>query len=226
MSSNLFDTLSHAWWSPTKDTLHGLHLLNPCRLAFIKNTLADQPCRLLDIGCGGGLLSLPLARLGHNVTGIDASLTAINAAQAAAQKQNLNPTFIHKPIQDYQTTQLFDCLIASEVIEHINDLDAFITQSTRLLKPGGLFILSTLNRTWQSKFLGQYVAEHILKWAPKGAHDWHLFRTPAEVMKAFEHHNYQPQSAKGMVYNPLNHEFTLHKNNLNINYIITFKNNS
>jgi 2-polyprenyl-6-hydroxyphenyl methylase/3-demethylubiquinone-9 3-methyltransferase len=189
-----FSAIAEAWWDP-----HGefapLHRLNPTRLAFIRETALRQlgrdgrertpfaGLRLLDVGCGGGLLCEPMARLGFQVTGVDASERNIAIARAHAEQSGLDIDYRASTVEDLLAAgePSFDVILNMEVIEHVADPGAFLRDSARLLERGGVMILATLNRTAASLALGKVAAEYVLRWVPAGTHDWRRFLKPAEI---------------------------------------------
>lgn len=211
-----FAAHSTDWWDP-KGSYRALHGFTPARLAFIATAVGDLTGKtVLDIGCGAGLLCEPLAKAGANVIGIDATAASIKAAKAHMDKLNIR--YLVGEAGDL--TEQFDVVIASEVLEHVADTDAFLGEAAARVKPGGVLVLSTLNRTLPSLLLGVVVAEHVLGLAPKGTHHWHKFRTPAEVMRQLEAHGLKIGGMSGARYNPLTAKFTLHPDAVAINYLL------
>lgn len=223
-----FDQIAELWWDE-KGPFKPLHLLNPCRLKFVKDHIyssfsevAFDPeplkgLKILDVGCGGGILCEPLARLGANVTGIDASPKAIMVAKEHALKSDLEISYHCTTIESF-SEQDFDVVLALEIIEHVDNPENFIKFCSKKLKKEGLFFLSTLNRTWQS-YLGAIIgAEYILGWVPKGTHDWKKFIPPSELAALLREGNLQLIDLKGVGYKPVTGQWIL-ENILNINYI-------
>ena len=210
-----FNDLANQWWD-LEGPFKPLHKMNPCRLGFLKRILCDffktdpksaQPLEglsILDIGCGGGLITEPLCRLGAQVTGIDAGEDNIRAAQAHAEAMGLDITYQCTTAEALAEQGLqFDAVISLEVVEHVANVGAFIGACSALTKPEGLLTLSTLNRTPKS-FLGAIVAgEYILKWLPKGTHDWKRFIKPSELTRMVESQGLELHTLQGMSYNPL-----------------------
>lgn len=228
-----FSRLAQEWWDG-EGPFGILHRMNPVRLQFIrssaeshfdKDSHALEPFKgldILDIGCGGGLVSEPLARLGGTVMGIDASGDAIEVAQA---HQDLMGASLALSYQCAQPEDLlparessFDIITALEIIEHVADVELFLKSCSRLLKPGGLLILSTLNRTIASYIGAILAAEYVLRWVPQGTHQWNKFIRPEELRKALESVNLSFKELKGMEYCPFKKQWKF-SNNLRINYI-------
>ena len=226
-----FAKVSDSWWDEA-GPFAPLHRLNPVRLSYLRRQIGGhygldarslQPftgLRLLDLGCGGGLTSEPLCRLGAIVTAMDADATAIATANAHAATGNL--------AIDYQTGTSevlpatgFDIVLALEIVEHVADVPAFIAELKRLVKPGGLVIMSTLNRTPRS-YLGAIVgAEYLLRWLPRGTHQWKRFLKPSELTRELRQAGLAVNDLTGMTYNPLSREFSLSEKDLAMNYFVT-----
>ncbi|WP_417626578.1 bifunctional 2-polyprenyl-6-hydroxyphenol methylase/3-demethylubiquinol 3-O-methyltransferase UbiG [Pararhodobacter aggregans] len=226
-----FEAMAADWWDP-----HGkfkpLHMLNPCRLDYITSQIAaefdrdltaPQPfegLRLLDIGCGGGLLSEPMARLGATVIGADAAPRNIPVAQIHAQQSGLTIDYRHTTAEDLAAAgERFDVVLNMEVIEHVADPQAFLIACHDLLKPGGLMICSTLNRNPKSYAMAIVGAEVVMRWLPKGTHDWAKFITPDELYALIRGAALDPVDRKGMVFNPLLWRWSLSDRDLSVNYV-------
>jgi 2-polyprenyl-6-hydroxyphenyl methylase/3-demethylubiquinone-9 3-methyltransferase len=229
-----FSRHAEEWWNPS-GPLRSLHRLNPSRIAYVRDRIlghgfgqassARQPLKgvaLLDVGCGGGLLAEPLSRLGARVTGLDASPEAIAEARRHAKQTSA--------VVDYRVGSAeglarggarYDVITALEIVEHVADLDAFLAALAKLLKPGGLLILSTLNRTPKSFLLAIVAAEYVLRWVPRGTHRWDKFLRPSELVKKLETEGLTTTDLTGVVFNPLADEFILSKDNLGVNYLLT-----
>lgn len=226
-----FSAMAAEWWDPN-GKFRPLHQMNPIRLDYITRQIAaqfdrdqrtDRPFEgldLLDIGCGGGLLAEPMTRLGAKVTGIDASERNIPVAQAHAEEQGLTI--------DYRATTAealagegtkYDVVLAMEVIEHVANPPEFMTTCGALLKPGGLLICSTLNRTTKSFALAIVGAEWVLRWLPRGTHDWNRFVTPAEMKGMMEGAGLACVDRTGMVFDPLSWKWSLSSTDLSVNYV-------
>ncbi len=220
-SSTVFSDFAGQWWDE-QGPFKPLHQMNPLRLEFIINHIKPlerenlEGITLLDVGCGGGLLSEPLARLGANVTGIDLSEEAIAVAQNHAKGEGLTIDYRNASLEAMKGAS-FDVVVASEVIEHVDDPKEFVRQMARVLKPKGCVILTTLNRTWKSYFLGICIAENILKWAPKGAHDHAMFIKPSEMNRFLEEADLRLKKLQGVIFNPLRWQWEF-SDNLDVNY--------
>lgn len=216
-----FDALSDQWWD-SHGAFAPLHRFTPVRMQFFRDRLSDHfkldraaamplsGLRILDIGCGGGLIAEPMTRLGADVTAIDAAAAAIAAAQAHSAAQGLSI--------DYRCTTAealladgdqFDVVIASEVIEHVASVDAFIAAAKGLLGAGGALLMTTINRTTRSLLSAKIAAEYILRWAPIGTHDWHKFVRPVELKSALGGHGMRVDNIAGFVFRPLQGDFQI-----------------
>lgn len=218
-----------SWWDP-QGPFKPLHQMNPVRLSFIRDML-DQTfgtqtplntLKILDVGCGGGLLCEPLARLGAVVTGIDACHEAIEIAHAHAVDQGLPVTYRCTTIEELATGQdRFDVVIASEIIEHVDNVPLFIESCHRLATPTGVLIFSTLNRTLKSMALGIIAAEYLLRLIPRGTHQWHKFLKPSELATYMRSHGRSLLALQGLSYNPLMGTWR-HAESPEMNYICAF----
>ncbi len=219
------------WWDPD-GPFKPLHRLNPTRLRFTRDTAIEHfglnaaPIRsldglsILDIGCGGGLVCEPLARLGAQVTGVDADANGIAAAIAHAP-QDLALNYINGTAEDLVAQgKKFDLVLALEIIEHVSAPEDFVQCCADLVNPGGLVIFSTLNRTWKSYALGIVAAEYVLNWVPKGTHDWDRFVKPSELAQLAISSGLEPTHVTGLIFNPLKNEFLLHATDIDINYFL------
>jgi 2-polyprenyl-6-hydroxyphenyl methylase/3-demethylubiquinone-9 3-methyltransferase len=222
-----FNALAHEWWNP-KGPFGALHRLNPVRLRFIRDTaarlLGADPRRplaglaLLDLGCGGGLASAPLARMGATVLGVDAAPDAIGAARAHADQAGLDLAFECATAEALAARGArFDIVTALEIVEHVADVDAFLKAASALVRPGGLLILSTINRTAKARALAITGAERILKWAPEGAHDYDKLVTPDEIRAHAPDISWE--QPVGISYNPLGAGWEL-SSDIQINYLM------
>ena len=228
-----FEGLAKEWWDE-RGKFGGLHAFNPARLAFIVaevQSWRDQQNQsfrpltgltVLDIGCGGGILSEPLARLGGSVTGIDPVEESIGVATAHAKKQGLNIAYRAAAAEGLASEgSTFDVVVASEVIEHVADIASFLKTCRALCKPRGLFIVSTLNRTPKSYALAIVAAEHILGLAPRGTHDWKKFIKPEELEAGLKQAGFNAGRRSGIVFKPLMGVWSLSDRDLSVNYIMS-----
>jgi 2-polyprenyl-6-hydroxyphenyl methylase/3-demethylubiquinone-9 3-methyltransferase len=227
-----FDRIARTWWDPD-GKFRPLHELNPLRLAYIRDRVcehygldaaADKPLtgmRVLDVGCGGGLVAEALARLGAEVTGIDASETSIAVARQHAAESDVAVTYECAVPEDLaRRGDAFDAVVSMEVVEHVADLDAFLAALAALAKPEGPIVLATLNRTLKSLMLAKIGAEYVLRWLPRGTHDWRKFIKPHELARALARHRVDLVDARGMHYDPLRREWRI-GGDLAVNYICT-----
>lgn len=225
-----FSALAAEWWDP-RGPMAPLHRLNPARLGYIRDAVCAhfgrdpgqmKPLKgltALDVGCGAGLVTESLARMGAEATGLDASLDAIAAARVHAEESGLVITY-HADSAEYlaEAGQRFDLITALEVVEHVADVDLFLGSLSRLLAPGGLLIFSTPNRTPQSYVSVIFAAENVLKWVPKGTHDWKAFLTPEELTHKLEAAGLEVTDLKGLNFSLINRTFVL-TGDTSINYI-------
>ena len=227
-----FSRIAAEWWDP-KGKFAPLHRFNPVRLEFIRDHVASrfgrdgrarQPfagLKLLDIGCGGGLLSEPMCRLGFEVTAVDASERNIKTAATHAAEQGLMINFRCSTAETLleEGAGPFDVILNMEVIEHVADPGEYLRTCARLLAPGGLMIVATLNRTFKALALAKIGAEYILRWLPAGTHDWTKFITPDELFDLIRQAGLDPVDRKGMVFNPLGWTWGLSARDLSCNYV-------
>ncbi len=226
-----FEAMASEWWDPN-GKFRPLHLMNPCRLDYITRQIAaeygrdltqSQPfagLRILDIGCGGGLLSEPMARLGADVVGADAAPRNIPVAQVHAIQSGLTIDYRHTTAEDLAAAgEVFDVVLNMEVVEHVPDPLAYLTACQQLLKPSGLMICSTLNRNPKSFMMAIVGAEWVMRWLPKGTHDWAKFITPDELFVLIEGAGLTPVDRMGMVFNPISWNWSLSDRDLSVNYV-------
>lgn len=223
---------SSKWWDEN-GPFKPLHRLNPVRMKYIKQQICDHynlddtalntldGLDILDIGCGGGLVCESLSRMGANTTGIDADANAIETAKEHAEISGLNINYKNGDAADLE--QKFDVVCALEIVEHVSDISAFIEICISKLKPNGILIMSTLNRTQKSYALGIIAAEYILGWVPRGTHDWKKFVKPSEIAAYARKSNLTPHNVTGLIFNPLKNQFELSDTDLDVNYLITLK---
>lgn len=233
-----FAALADTWWEVDGE-FGQLHKLNPVRIAFIRShvlahfgrdvrlgsgtaTGASKPftdLEMVDLGCGGGLLTEPMARLGASVTGLDAEAKAIGVAAAHAARQGLAIDYrCALPEALAEEGRTFDVVLAMEVIEHVADIDAFVAACARLMAEGGAMVLSTLNRTLKALALAKIGAEYVLRWVPPGTHDWRKFVRPDELSRALRRQGLRIRVCRGMTYNPLGGRWSL-SGDLSVNYL-------
>lgn len=228
---------SSHWWDED-GPFKPLHRLNHVRLSYIKERICDvwkldhnnlKPFKglsILDIGCGGGLVCEPMARLGADVTGIDADQNAISVAANHAKPQGLPITYYSYSTEDLLSrpaTKQYDVVLALEIAEHVDDVDKFVGDCVDLCKKGGIIVFSTLNRTPKSFLLGKIAAEYILGWVPHGTHDWKKFLKPSELAASIRKAAGDVISTEGMVFDPVRGEFKRSANDLAVNYFMSVK---
>ncbi|NBB98555.1 MAG: bifunctional 2-polyprenyl-6-hydroxyphenol methylase/3-demethylubiquinol 3-O-methyltransferase UbiG [Alphaproteobacteria bacterium] len=226
-----FEAMAAEWWDPN-GKFKPLHMLNPCRLDYITRQVAAEfdrdltapmpfkGLRLLDIGCGGGLLSEPMARLGADVVGADAAARNIPVAQIHAEQSGLKIDYRNTTAEDMAAAgEQFDVVLNMEVVEHVADPLAYLTACQQLLKPGGLMICSTLNRNPKSYVMAIIGAEHIMRWLPKGTHDWSKFITPDELYDLIRRAGLDPVDRTGFVFDKLRWSWSLSERDLSVNYV-------
>lgn len=227
-----FSRIADEWWDP-KGKFAPLHRLNPVRIGYVRDRVAAhwgrdalngeplQGLSLLDIGCGGGLLSEPMCRLGATVTGVDASDRNIATASLHAERQDLTIDYRQGTAEALaESGAQFDVVLALEIVEHVADVDLFLRSCGRMVKPGGLLFLSTLNRTAKAWALAIAGAEYVLGWLPRGTHDWKKFLKPSEVARGLRAGGIEPQEIVGVVYAPLSRKWSLNRNDLDVNYML------
>ncbi len=226
-----FEAMAAEWWNPN-GKFKPLHLMNPCRLDYITSQIAAEfdkdlstprpfaGLRILDIGCGGGLLSEPMARLDAEVVGADPAPRNIPVAQLHAEQSGLTIDYRLTTAEDLAAKgERFDVVLNMEVVEHVPDPQSFLTACHTLLKPGGLMICSTLNRNAKSFGMAIIGAEWVMRWLPKGTHDWRKFITPDELTDFIRKAGLDPVDRKGMVFNPIAWSWSLSSRDLSVNYV-------
>ncbi|WP_417320777.1 bifunctional 2-polyprenyl-6-hydroxyphenol methylase/3-demethylubiquinol 3-O-methyltransferase UbiG [Emcibacter sp.] len=226
-----FSAMAATWWDPD-GPFRPLHKMNPVRLEFIKASLcrhfdrdvtatdALKGLRILDIGCGGGLLCEPLTRLGATMVGADASEKNIGTARAHAADSGLDIDYRHITAEELaEAGEKFDAILNMEVIEHVADIPSFLTACHNLLKDGGCMTLSTLNRTAKSWLMAIAGAEYILRWLPVGTHDWQKFLKPSELSRSLRDSGFKTLDIKGMVFHPISGIWSLDDHDFSVNYV-------
>lgn len=227
-----FTAIAEEWWDPT-GKFKPLHKFNPVRLAFIRDTickhfdrepLGPEPLaglRLIDVGCGGGLVAEPMSRLGATVTAIDAAERNIKTALTHASQSGLDIDYRNTTVEDLLEAKQdpFDVVLNLEVVEHVADVDLFLRSSAELVKPGGVMILATINRTLKALATAKIAAEYVLRWLPAGTHDPRKFVKPQEAQQALAAGNMQLTSTVGVSYNPLADKWTI-TNDPSVNYML------
>tara|TARA_B100000424_G_C22897934_1_gene477600 strand:+ start:374 stop:1102 length:729 start_codon:yes stop_codon:yes gene_type:complete len=230
-----FSDLADEWWD-VNGKFKPLHMFNPIRIEYITEKIKQEfnlinrnndflkDLKILDIGCGGGLISEPLARLGGEVTGIDASEKNIKVAKLHSKKNNLNINYLNKSPERLNNSEKFDIVLNLEVVEHVENVDLYIKSCSNLLKKNGIMFTATLNRTIVSYIKAIVGAEYILRWLPIGTHDWNKFIKPEELEKKLSLANFCTIDVKGLEFNPLFNKWKK-SDNLSVNYIICSKRN-
>jgi 2-polyprenyl-6-hydroxyphenyl methylase / 3-demethylubiquinone-9 3-methyltransferase len=226
-----FDNLAATWWDE-RGPMRVLHRFNPVRLAYIRDAacrhfgrdpnapFALDGLRIVDVGCGGGVLSEPLARLGATVTGLDPAPTNIRVARAHAEAEGVSVDYRAETIEAViDRGERFDIVLAMEVVEHVTDMPAFVRRAAEGVNPGGLMFAATINRTLRSFALAIVGAEYVLGWLPKGTHDWEKFVTPAELSRAIESGGLTVTDTTGVAYNPLGDSWRISRD-VAVNYMM------
>ena len=226
-----FEAMAAEWWDPN-GKFRPLHLMNPCRLDYITKQIAAEfnrnlaepmpfkGLRIIDIGCGGGLLSEPLTRLGANVLGADAAEKNIKVAKLHAEQEGLQIDYRAVTAEALADAgERFDVVVNMEVVEHVADPQDYLTECANLLKPGGLHICSTINRNTKSFAMAIIGAEYVMRWLPKGTHEWKKFISPDELFEFIEKAGMQPMDRKGFVFNPISWSWKISDRDLSVNYV-------
>ncbi len=227
-----FSKLADEWWD-VKGKFKPLHLFNPIRIEYIKEKIKYhfnknnnflEGLKILDIGCGGGLISEPMSRLGGEVTGIDASERNIKIAKLHAEKNNLKIRYLKKSPEQLNEKNKFDVVLNLEVVEHVDNLDLYLSSCYKLLNDNGIMFTATLNRTFISYLKAIIGAEYILRWLPVGTHDWNKFIKPEELERMLGTKKFKTLDLTGLDFNPLLNKWK-RSTNLSVNYIICSKKN-
>ena len=226
-----FSRIAEEWWDPL-GKFKPLHKFNPIRISYIKENIInsfnlkneDKPLKrlkILDIGCGGGLLSEPMCRLGADVTGIDASEKNIQVAKLHAKKNNLNIKYFAKSPENFKTEIKFDVILNMEIIEHVEDVNFFVKSCSSLMRKGGLMFVATINKTLKSYVFAIIGAEYILRWLPIGTHEWEKFVNPNDLINISKKYNLNLKNLDGMKFNIVKDEWSI-SGDKSINYIGKF----
>ena len=227
-----FSQIAEEWWDPD-GKFKPLHKFNPIRISYIKNNIISsfklnasdnkplKKVKILDVGCGGGLLSEPMCRLGGEVVGIDASSNNINVAELHAKKNNLNIKYLCTSPENLNTKDKFDVILNMEIIEHVEDVNFFLESCSKLLKKNGIMFVATLNKTLKSYLFAIVGAEYILRWLPIGTHEWEKFIKPTDLTNLLKRYNFSLDSLDGMKFNIIKDEWKL-SSDKSINYIGKF----
>ena len=226
-----FSRIAEEWWNP-EGKFKPLHKFNPIRIAYIKKNIIKtlnlknnikplNKIKILDIGCGGGLLSEPMSRLGADVTGIDASNKNIQIAKLHAKKNDLKINYICSSPENLKSNIKFDVILNMEIIEHVEDVDFFLSSCAKLLNKKGIMFVATLNKTLKSYIFAIVGAEYILRWLPIGTHEWEKFIRPEELIKILKKNNLKLDKIDGMKFNLIKDEWKISKDK-SINYISKF----
>ena len=227
-----FSQIAEEWWDPD-GKFKPLHKFNPIRISYIKNNIISsfklnasdnkplKKVKILDVGCGGGLLSEPMCRLGGEVVGIDASSNNINVAELHAKKNNLNITYLCTSPENLNTKDKFDVILNMEIIEHVENVNFFLESCSKLLKKNGIMFVATLNKTLKSYLFAIVGAEYILRWLPIGTHEWEKFIKPTDLTNLLKRYNFSLDSLDGIKFNIIKDEWKL-SSDKSINYIGKF----
>ena len=225
-----FSKLADEWWE-VNGKFKPLHMFNPIRIEYIREKIKQHfkikdsksnflnRLNILDIGCGGGLISEPMARLGGSITGIDASEKNIKVAKIHSQKSGLKINYLNKSPEELENKDKFDIILNLEIVEHVDNVGLYIESCYNLLKKDGLMFTATLNRSFMSYLKAIIGAEYIMRWLPIGTHDWNKFLKPEELEKKLQDKKFSMVEIKGLEFNPLLNKWRK-SNNLSVNYII------
>lgn len=228
-----FSDMADEWWSET-GKFKPLHKFNPCRISYLRRKIVEHfkldersatpfsSLKIIDIGCGGGLISEPFARMGAQLVAIDASEKNIEIAKIHAQKSELKIDYRATSAEEISQNEKFDVVLALEIIEHVADINEFLKHCATLVKPGGLLFVATMNRTPKSFLLAKIAAEYILRWLPIGTHSWKKFLKPSEINNAAQAYELKLNELCGFTYNLLNDEWKENARDLDVNYIAVF----
>ena len=226
-----FSKIAEEWWNPA-GKFKPLHKFNPIRISYIKNNIINtfdlknqikplDKVKILDVGCGGGLLSEPMSRLGADVTGIDASEKNIQVAKLHAKKSNLNIKYLCSSPENFITDTKFDVILNMEIVEHVEDVDFFLKSCSKLLKKGGIMFVATINKTLKSYLFAIIGAEYIMRWLPIGTHQWEKFVIPKDLENILKNYNLKLENIDGMKFNLIKDEWSVSRDK-SVNYIGKF----
>ena len=226
-----FSKLAKEWWDPN-GKFKPLHKFNPVRLDYIKKSILKKlkkrddtylkNVKILDIGCGGGLLCEPLTRLGAKVVGIDASNKNIKIAKIHAKKSGLKINYYCTTPENFNYKEKFDVVLNMEIVEHVEDVNLFLKESSKFLKKNGIMFIATLNKTLKSYFFAILGAEYVLRWLPIGTHDWNMFVKPGELVEMCKKNSLMLEEILGVKYNIISRDWELSTDD-NVNYMALFK---
>ena len=226
-----FSKIAEEWWNP-EGKFKPLHKFNPIRISYIKENIIEtfklenkknplKDIKILDVGCGGGLLSEPMCRLGATVTGIDASDKNINVAKIHSQKDNLKINYFCSSPEKFKIDDKFDVILNMEIVEHVEDVNLFLSSCNKLLKKNGIMFVATLNKTLKSYFFAIIGAEYILRWLPIGTHEWEKFLKPEDLISIQKKNNLKLDKLNGMNFNFLKDKWSV-GDDKSVNYIAKF----
>ena len=226
-----FSKIAEEWWNP-EGKFKPLHKFNPIRISYIKENVIKtfkldynktplKNIKILDVGCGGGLLSEPMCRLGAKVTGIDASDKNIKVAKLHSEKNNLQIDYFCSSPEKFNTKDKFDVILNMEIVEHVEDVNFFLESCCKLLKKNGLMFVATLNKTLKSYIFAIVGAEYVLRWLPIGTHEWEKFIKPEELISILEKNDLRLDKVDGMNFNLLKNKWSV-GNDKSVNYIAKF----
>ena len=227
-----FSKMANEWWDP-EGKFKPLHKFNPTRIKYIKENIINNfklknkfrplsGINILDIGCGGGLLSEPMSKMGANVTGIDASDKNIKIAKLHSKKNKLKINYLCSSPEKLKITKKFDVILNMEIVEHVEDIDFFLKSCSKLLKKNGLMFVATINKTLKSYIFAIVGAEYVLRWLPIGTHDWDMFIEPKKLINICKNNNLVLQDLFGVKYNLINNDWEVSKDT-SINYLAKFE---
>jgi 2-polyprenyl-6-hydroxyphenyl methylase/3-demethylubiquinone-9 3-methyltransferase len=226
-----FSKIAEEWWNP-EGKFKPLHKFNPIRISYIKDNIINtlnlkkkekplEKVKILDIGCGGGLLSEPMKRLGAEVVGIDASQKNISVAKIHAKKSNLDIKYFCTSPENFKTEIKFDVILNMEIVEHVEDIDFFLKSCTKLLKTNGIMFIATINKTLKSYLFAIIGAEYVLRWLPIGTHDWEKFVKPNDLINILKKYNLKIDKFDGLKFDIIKNQWTFDKDK-SVNYITKF----